>query len=50
MEEKWPTLIAWNSALIITPYQIVAYLDKNTSPTKDAFGATQASSTLGTYS
>jgi len=50
IDEKLPTLIAWNSALNIAPYQMVAYLDKKTSPAKVAFGATQASSILGAYS
>ena len=43
IEEKYPILTGFSSALIVTPYQIDAYLDTKTLPTSVAFGATHAS-------
>lgn len=43
IEEKWPTLTGLSSPLMVTPYQTVEYFERETSPTRVAFGATQAS-------
>ena len=50
MEEKWPTLIGFISALRVAPYQTVEYFERNTSPTRQAFGAIQASLVVGIWS
>jgi len=42
MEEKWPIRTGLISPRMVTPYQIVAYLETLTVPTRVEFGATQA--------
>ena len=50
IEVKWPILTGFISALIVTPYQTVEYLERLTCPTRVELGATQASLALGTQS